>query len=120
MWVLKIKSNGDFDWEKTYGGFNSNSANFIRQTSDGGYILVGETSSFGAGNADMWVLKLDKNGNIGTGCSVIGTSNAAVSSTGVTGVASSGAIRSTSAVVTSTPAAPLDSGATTNTQCSFP
>jgi cyclophilin family peptidyl-prolyl cis-trans isomerase len=120
MWVLKLKSNGDIDWQKSYEGNNSNSANFILQTQDGGYILAGETSSFGAGNADMWVLKTDKNGNVGSGCSIIGTTNGTVASTGVNAVNSSGTSANTSTIVASTPVAPQDSGGIMSTQCSFP
>ena len=36
----------------------------IQQTSDGGYIVAGVTDSFGAGDYDAWVLKLDGNGNV--------------------------------------------------------
>jgi hypothetical protein len=39
-------------------------ANVIRVTSDGGYIVAGYTSSFGAVAMDVWVLKLDGQGNI--------------------------------------------------------
>ena len=61
IWILKLKSNGDIDWQKTYGGTGSSIANCVRQTSDGGFIVAGEISS--GGSADVWVLKLDANGN---------------------------------------------------------
>ncbi|MGR3177185.1 MAG: hypothetical protein ACUZ8E_03905 [Candidatus Anammoxibacter sp.] len=64
LWVLKLDSSGGVQWQKTYGGTNDDKPVFIQQTSDGGYIVVGETSSFGAGDGDFWVLKLDTGGNI--------------------------------------------------------
>jgi hypothetical protein len=120
MWVFKLDSAGVIQWEKIYGGNQSNSVNFIRQTSDGGYILAGETSSFGEGSTDAWLLKLDGNGNIGSGCSVIGTSSATVSSTGITAVDSSGTVNNTNATVTQTSVTPQDSTALIATQCSSP
>jgi len=121
MWVMKLDSNGVVIWEKTYGGPGSNAANFIRQTLEGEYIVAGETSSFGAGKADVWLLKLDINGNIGSQCGVIGTSTAIVSTTGVTPAISSGSLNVTNA----TPAIPpsvstQDSGATVKIQCPSP
>jgi len=50
-------------WIKTYGGTNWDQANSIQQTSDG-YVVAGYTFSFGAGDADAWVLKLDGDGNV--------------------------------------------------------
>lgn len=44
-------------WIKTFGGVSNDAAYSVKQTSDGGYILVGETSSFGAGNSDVWLIK---------------------------------------------------------------
>ncbi|MGA8848958.1 MAG: hypothetical protein WB564_03940 [Dehalococcoidia bacterium] len=64
FWVLKLDLGGNVAWQKTYGGANNESANSIQQTQDGGYIVAGRTESFGAGESDFWVLKLDKDGNV--------------------------------------------------------
>ncbi|MGD0626587.1 MAG: serine/threonine protein kinase, partial [Thermodesulfobacteriota bacterium] len=120
MWVLKVKSNGDIDWQKTYGGNDSNSANFIRQISDGGYVLAGETLSFGAGDADAWVLRLDANGNISSGCTILADSNGTVTTSAMTAADSSATATITTATATLTSLSPNDSGATTTTQCSSP
>jgi uncharacterized delta-60 repeat protein len=66
-WVLKLNSTGGVVWQKTYGGSTEDRANFIQQTADGGYIVVGYTTSFGTSGGDVWVLKLDSNGNVGPG-----------------------------------------------------
>jgi hypothetical protein len=50
-------------FNKTFGGNEDEFGNFIQQTTDGGYIVAGQTESYGAGLYDMWILKLDKNGN---------------------------------------------------------
>jgi hypothetical protein len=64
LWVLKLHSNGTEQWAKAYGGPNNDRANAIQQTPDGGYIVAGETGSFGAGGSDAWILKLDVNGDV--------------------------------------------------------
>ena len=51
-------------WAKTYGGDYYEVARSIQQTTDGGYIVAGETYSFGAGDYDFWVLRLDAGGNV--------------------------------------------------------
>lgn len=48
---------------RTYGGTNTEVANSVVQTSDGGYALAGYTSSYGAGGQDMWLVKTDSAGN---------------------------------------------------------
>jgi hypothetical protein len=50
------------EWERTYGGTESDVAHEVQQTSDGGYILVGYTRSFGAGKTDAFVVKTDSEG----------------------------------------------------------
>jgi uncharacterized protein YjdB/predicted secreted protein len=64
FWVLKIDSQGNIQWQKTYGGWSLEAPETIQQTSDGGYILVGGTQSFGFGPQDMLIIKLDSQGNI--------------------------------------------------------
>jgi len=52
------------EWSKTYGGAGEDSAWSVAQTSDGGYIVAGSTTSFGAGNYDFWLVKTDAFGNM--------------------------------------------------------
>ncbi|HPP16388.1 MAG TPA: hypothetical protein PKW19_06260, partial [Dictyoglomaceae bacterium] len=51
-------------WEKTFGGNKWDKANSIQQVADGGYIVAGGTSSFGVGSTNVYVFKLDENGNL--------------------------------------------------------
>jgi hypothetical protein len=62
IWILKLDQDGNVTWQKTYGGDSTDYANAIQQTTDGGFIVVGSTFSFGAGSSDILVLKLDSNG----------------------------------------------------------
>jgi len=64
IWILKLSSSGDIEWQRTYGGYDHDFAESIQQTSDGGYILAGGTRSFGAGIYDFLVLKLSAAGDI--------------------------------------------------------
>ena len=64
LWVLKLTSSGDVEWQNTYGGNFTDRAHSIQQTDDAGYIAAGVTKSFGAGGADFWVLKLTSSGDI--------------------------------------------------------
>ena len=64
IWVLRLSSTGTVDWQHTYGGSGFDDARSIQQTSDGGYIVAGTTSSFGAGYYNIWVLKLSSTGTI--------------------------------------------------------
>jgi len=63
VYILKLDVNGNKEWEKTYGGKQNDEAYSIQQTYDGGYIVAGYTKSFGEGEEDAYILKLDRNGN---------------------------------------------------------
>lgn len=62
-WLIKTDVNGVALWDKTFGGSEWDYVYDIQQTSDGGYILVGSTGSFGAANDDVWLVKTDADGN---------------------------------------------------------
>jgi hypothetical protein len=61
---VKIDGSGNVQWTKTIGGSSDDFAYSIIQSSDGGYVVAGETNSFGAGSSDFWVVKLDSSGNV--------------------------------------------------------
>ena len=62
VYVVKLDANGNLQWTKTIGGESDDWGNSLIQTSDGGYAVAGVTKSFGVGEADVYVVKLDANG----------------------------------------------------------
>jgi hypothetical protein len=63
VYVVKLDANGNLQWTKTIGGKKDDVGLMaLIQTSDGGYAIAGYTTSFGAGNGDVYVVKLDANG----------------------------------------------------------
>ena len=63
-YLIKTDAVGILQWSKTYGMSGEDRVQCARQTSDGGYILCGRSSSFGAGNFDATLHKTDVNGNL--------------------------------------------------------
>jgi len=63
IWVVKISGDGDSLWSHTYGGDETDYVWSIIEVSDGGYLLAGSTGSFGAGLEDMWLVRIDEDGN---------------------------------------------------------
>ena len=66
--IQKTDKNGNVKWYHQYGGANWDVFNAVHPTSDGGYIAVGGTTSFGNGlkdyNADCYLVKIDGNGTV--------------------------------------------------------
>jgi Secretion system C-terminal sorting domain len=63
-YLIKTDANGDTLWTKTYGGINYEKAQDVQQTTDGGFIIIGITTSFGAGDWDFYLVKTDSTGNM--------------------------------------------------------
>jgi parallel beta-helix repeat protein len=59
FWVVKTNSVGNLAWSQKFGGTGFDSASSVVQTCDGGYLVAGETTSFGAVLEDFWVVKTD-------------------------------------------------------------
>ncbi len=78
-WVVKINALGDLIWEKTFGGSGIDIANAITQTNDGNYVIIGDSRSADGdvnenkGNADVWIIKINTNGDLLEQLSIGGT-----------------------------------------------
>ncbi len=68
LWVVKLSQTGAIEWEKSYGGGLEESGHSIKQTNDGGYIVVGQANSTDGqvigqhGGGDYWVIKISSTG----------------------------------------------------------
>lgn len=62
-YLVKLNANLQVQWEKTFGGTGNDQGYSVEQTLDGGYIIGGNTESYGAGGSDGWIIKTDAQGN---------------------------------------------------------
>jgi hypothetical protein len=100
-WILKLDASGNIQWQQTFGGEDNERFSMVKQTSDGGYIVGGTSSSFlltlfgftasggdktGAirGGDDYWILKLSATGAIQWQKTIGGTEDDRLMSVGLT------------------------------------
>lgn len=63
LWPVAFVQEPNVVWTKTFGGNMGDKAYSVQQTSDGGFIIAGETYSFGA-NKQAYIIKVDALGNL--------------------------------------------------------
>lgn len=70
FWIIKISATGTLVWEKSYGGSGIDEAHSIVSSSDGNYMIVGNTFSTDGdvsqnqGHSDIWLIEIDATGNL--------------------------------------------------------
>jgi hypothetical protein len=60
---LSSIASAQTNWARTYGGESNDAGSSVQQTTDGGFIVVGETYSFGAGGTDVYLIKTNAQGD---------------------------------------------------------
>ncbi|MEA2042669.1 MAG: hypothetical protein U9N85_08975, partial [Bacteroidota bacterium] len=60
--IIKTDVNGITEWTQTYGGIYEDRGQCIQHTTDGGYIILGTTASYGEGSYDIWLVKINNSG----------------------------------------------------------
>ena len=64
VYLLKTDTDGVVVWENTFGGGSWDRGYDVIETSDGGYLVTGQTGSFGAGGSDIYLVKTDSSGEM--------------------------------------------------------
>jgi len=64
VYLIKTASDGTLQWSQTFGGTGDDKARSVEQTNDGGFIITGQSSSFGAGDNDIYLIKKFSDGTL--------------------------------------------------------
>jgi hypothetical protein len=64
FYLIRTTAKGDTVWTRTYGGSNTDEAHALLETRDGGFLAVGSTHSYGAGDFDAYLVRTDTNGRL--------------------------------------------------------
>lgn len=70
LWIAKLDATGEIQWEQSAGGSDDDRAFSVLETTDGGYLAAGVSSSIDGdvtnnhGGSDVWLVKVDGSGNM--------------------------------------------------------
>jgi hypothetical protein len=64
LYLVKIGPGGDLTWERTFGGEGRDCGLSVTQAAEGDYVVVGWTTSFGAGGNDIYLLRVSPEGDL--------------------------------------------------------
>jgi len=64
IYLVRTDASGDTLWVRTYGGTGAEYGYEVHETNDNGFIITGRTTSFGAGAADVFLIKTNSSGDI--------------------------------------------------------
>ena len=64
IWVIKTDFTGQKEWSNVYGGKSDDFGWSILETRDNGFVIAGETYSYGNGQSDVYIIKIDSLGNL--------------------------------------------------------
>jgi len=73
IYLIKVDANGDSLWTRTFGDTGFELGYYVQETADGGFIITGNTTSFGAGLRDVCLIKTDQNGMVSWTKTFVGT-----------------------------------------------
>jgi hypothetical protein len=118
IWLLKLDASGNVVWRKSYTGSGLDEAQSLQKTSDGGFMVLGRTISYGAGNYDGWFLKLDSDGEV-QNCDIIAESPFPVQPTLTVSQASNASATDTSFSPAASSAPSTDTNGSVEQQCGF-
>jgi hypothetical protein len=62
VWIVRTDNQGKQLWDRATGGSLADVGISVREIAAGGLLIAGMTRSFGSGNEDAWLLRLDPNG----------------------------------------------------------
>lgn len=62
VWLIKTDSSGNKEWDRAFGGTESDWGSSVDITYDNGFIIAGSTFSYGEGKSDIWLIKTDSEG----------------------------------------------------------
>jgi hypothetical protein len=74
VYVVRLDANAEIMWSRTFGGIESDHAQSVLQLPDSGFVIGGYTESYGAGIRDIYLLRIDKNGELEWSKTIGGTS----------------------------------------------